>query len=122
MAEKEYIDKLALLQFLIDEIKQCEDDYGDDYEEDDYYTQAVDSRMTAMLYVKRRVELTPAADVVEVRRGKWIVSVEQKTNLLKSSIRREKKYGCPYCGIVYRKYMNFCGNCGARLNEGENNG
>lgn len=70
MAKKEYIDKLALLQFLKDEIKQCEDDYGDDYEEDDYYTQAVDSRMTAMRHVKHRVELSPAADVVEVVRCK----------------------------------------------------
>lgn len=71
MAEKEYIERGALLQFLKNEIKQCEDDYGDDFEEDDYYTQAVDSRMTAMRCVKHRVETSPAADVVPVVHGEW---------------------------------------------------
>lgn len=51
--------------------------------------------------------------------GEWIETVEYKTNLLKSRLRKEKTYCCPYCGRVYRKRMNYCGHCGVKMKDGE---
>ena len=51
--------------------------------------------------------------------GEWIETVEHKTNLLKSCMRKEKTYCCPYCGRVYRKRMNYCGHCGVKMKGGE---
>ena len=108
MDEKEYIERDALLQFLKNEIKQCEDDYGDDFEEDDYYTQAVDSRMTAMRCVKHRVETSPAADVAPVVHSEWILNDD----------------GSGRCKRCKRRQMNvwdddnwqrYCGDCGAKM-------
>lgn len=69
MADKEYIERGALIDFLKQEIKQCENDLAESCG-DDRYEQAVDSRMTAFLEVLRRVERNTAADVVEVVRCK----------------------------------------------------
>ena len=55
----------------------------------------------------------PAADVVEVVHGEWIIKTDYKTPVSHAYIRKEKLYICPYCAKTYRKQMNFCGNCGA---------
>lgn len=51
--------------------------------------------------------------------GEWIETVEYKTNLSKSRIRKEITYCCPYCGRVYRQRMNYCGPCNAKMKGGE---
>ena len=71
----------------------------------------------AMYYAKRAYEAGYRKQV----EGEWIETVEHKTSLLKSSIRKEKIYCCPYCGRVYRKRMNYCGHCGAKMKGGAEN-
>jgi hypothetical protein len=60
----------------------------------------------------------PAADVVEVKHGEWIVAEECKTPLSHGYIRTEKTYICPFCTHHFRKKMKFCGECGAKM-DGE---
>lgn len=50
----------------------------------------------------------PAADVREVKRGKWI----------RTSYRKGFGYKCSVCGKIYNKRknrLNFCPNCGADM-------
>lgn len=67
------------------------------------------------------IEQLPAADVVEVVHGEWIIKTDYKTPVSHAYIRKEKLYICPYCAKDYRKHMNFCGNCGAKMDGGNRN-
>ena len=67
------------------------------------------------LVAKTMVQDEPAADVAEVRHGEWIIKTDYKMPLSHAYIRKEKLYICPYCGKAYRQNMNFCGNCGAKM-------
>lgn len=60
------------------------------------------------------------ADVAPVVHGEWIIKTDYKTPVSHAYIRKEKLYICPYCGKDYRKHMNFCGNCGAKMDGGTN--
>ena len=70
---------------------------------------------------------TPAADVVKVRHGKWILKD-------KSALDRKPKRGeeifCDQCGEIALGYpfwecdlkpSNFCPNCGAKMDGGADN-
>lgn len=104
MAEKEYIDKRELLKHQR-KMRGCglspEDDYWD------YAVLAED------------IESAPAADVAPVVHGEWIIKTNYKTPVSHAYIRKEKLYICPYCGKDYRQHMNFCGNCGAKMDGKE---
>ena len=108
MADKEYIEREVAKQVLELYMTGVVNVTNVSENTKDLYLLAKD-------HAKGYLSVIPAADVVEVRRGEWILTTEHKTNLLKSHIRKEKLYCCPYCGRVYRQHMNFCGNCGAAM-------
>ena len=94
MAEKEYIERDSLAGKLIG-MKCCSTlskfDFGD---------------------VQRLINSEPAADVQEVKHGKW----EKQQN---------GKTGCSECGckVVYQivdgrwEYENYCPHCGAKMDK-----
>lgn len=106
MEKKEYIERGAFdleLQNLVRGYnKNCESDKS--------------SGAFEALY---RLRLAPAADVVEVVHGEWIIKIDYKTSVSHAYIRKEKLYICPYCIKDYRQHMNFCGNCGAKMDGGK---
>ena len=53
-----------------------------------------------------------------VKRGHWTVKTDFKIPLSHAYIRKEIIYICSYCNKAYRSKMNFCGNCGAKM-DGE---
>ena len=67
------------------------------------------------------ISQTPAADVVEVRRGRWIpeacASVSKRNRLIEYRV-----YSCSICGRSNgRVKKRYCPNCGALMDkEGEN--
>ena len=50
------------------------------------------------------------ADAEPVRHGKWIYHSDWADD-------GECPYECPYCGRSYDYSMNFCGFCGAKMDE-----
>lgn len=48
----------------------------------------------------------PAADVAEVRHGEWI-PVDEKRDA----------FDCSECDAMVSRMMNYCPNCGARMNK-----
>ena len=104
MAEKEYIEREAALDAIT-------------YNPIEKPTEPDVIELT-LLTAQKQIRKVPAADVVEVRHGEWIETIEYKTTLSKLYIRKEKSYCCPYCARVYRQRMNYCGNCGAKM-DGE---
>lgn len=62
------------------------------------------------------IEAVPTADVEPVRHGKWIEKHKKAFGRV-----REVSYDCSYCGNhVYCKY-NYCYNCGAKMDGGNEN-
>ena len=62
-------------------------------------------------------ESAPAADVVEVRHGRWIVKGDAQP------MSNDKVYGCSLCDDKDRRYYewqlsNYCPNCGAKMDGG----
>ena len=49
----------------------------------------------------------PAADVQEVKRGKWVFWTQDRPPL--------RWFSCDYCGYHSLSKTNFCPNCGARM-------
>ncbi len=70
-------------------------------------------------WYKGNIMEVPAADVAPVVHGEWIVKTVYKTPLSHGYIRKEKLHICPYCAKEYRQKMNFCGNCGAKMDGGK---
>ncbi len=112
MAEKEYIERGAVLRHLFDQIEE----HGDP---DPIDSPVARGSLMGLKYAHSVVSVLPAADVVEVRHGKWIIKTDYKTPVSHAYIRKEKLYICPYCRKDYRQHMNFCGNCGAKMDGGE---
>lgn len=66
--------------------------------------------------IKTLLDSVPAADVVPVRRGRWI----EKKKATDFVGLYEVSYVCSRCNnVVFGKY-NYCSNCGAKM-EGEEN-
>ena len=66
-----------------------------------------------------RVDSLPAADVVEVRHGRWIPeaceSVSKRNRLIEYRV-----YSCSICGRSNgRVKKKYCPNCGARMDKEE---
>ena len=61
------------------------------------------------------VENLPAADVAEVRHGRW----EDKTNISRAEV--EQRVDCSVCGQIFWTTavlsFNYCPNCGARMDK-----
>ena len=57
----------------------------------------------------RLLDITPTADVVPVRHGRWVVIDAEEP----------RRYGCSECKRLSWHMENYCGNCGARM-DGEN--
>ena len=61
----------------------------------------------------------PAADVIPIRHGKWIVKGDAQP------ISNDKIYGCSLCDDKNRRYYkwqlsNYCPNCGALMDKDDN--
>ena len=74
-----------------------------------------DLRTLSTKTIGEAIDATPTANVIEIKRGAWIVKTETQIPLSRTYIRKQKTYSCPYCRKEYRQKMNFCGNCGAIL-------
>ena len=63
------------------------------------------------------LENAPAADVAEVRHGRWV----DKTNISRSAV--EQRVDCSVCGQIFWTTavlsFNYCPNCGALMKEDE---
>ena len=73
----------------------------------------------------KKLQALPAADVREVRRGKWITHPRETwigvdINGNETQPRQYFAYECPFCGFtagMSGKDYNFCPNCGADMRE-----
>ena len=96
MAEKEYIERNAVVNGLRAAIKK----YSDDKSEANIITALIFQRFA------KEIEAIPAADVEPVRHGEW-----QEINGI---------FSCSRCGYSfehegYKHFFNYCPNCGAKL-------
>ena len=66
------------------------------------------------LFDRQRIKEIPAADVSDLRRGKWIFVAQRFYDGGYIDIFR-----CSCCGIPEGKEYRFCPNCGARMDGGE---
>lgn len=60
------------------------------------------------------IEDFPTADVAEVKHGKWIEQVRW--------IREDRTvmhYQCSLCDVYTAKELNYCPNCGAKMDGGD---
>ena len=73
-------------------------------------------------YLRRREEeAIPAADVVEVRHGRWVVS---RTDFGWNCAEFPTHCKCTLCGreVPYQDRDNYCPNCGAKMDGGADSG
>ena len=102
---KEYIEREAAIQALGDEPEMW-------YERDPVEIQ----EQNDWNYYKHCIEAVPAADVVEVRHGRWLTTDAYPHHL--------------YCSVCYKTYAknakwvneldlptNYCPSCGARMDK-----
>lgn len=55
------------------------------------------------------IEAIPSADVAPVRHGRWeVIDAEEP-----------RRYGCSECKRLSWHMENYCGNCGARMDGGD---
>lgn len=84
---------------------------------------STDSGYTAMLtgfrkLIETKINEEPAADVTKVRHGKWIATNH-------GGIHGDMIYRCSACSNEREAYVdeeNYCPNCGAIMDDGENDG
>lgn len=114
LGKVEYIEREKLIKHLADEIAGCSVCAGSRANGKGVaYGTALGLKMA-----KSFVETLPAADVVEVRHGEWIVHTHH--------------YECSNCGFEYETdvfaedynpitdfYLHFCSVCGAKMKDGE---
>jgi hypothetical protein len=65
------------------------------------------------------IDFVDKADIEPVKHGCWIVRTKKKTPLSQAYIRIEKTFECSSCGAVHRRRMNYCGECGAKMDGKE---
>ena len=100
---KEYIEREEALRQIFLEAMGHNFDFNAEYRE-------------IYMSAKRAIKNTPAADVVEVRHGRW-----ERVIPTKSAAKWSTKVSCSQChGQGYERY-NYCPNCGAYM-MGERNG
>lgn len=111
MAEKEYIERNAVVNGLRAAIKK----YSDDKSEANIITALIFQRFA------KEIEAIPAADVAPVRHGRWKKS-KGNERPTKNGFVHDDKYVCDCCGwgccCETKLDFSFCPNCGARM-DGE---
>ncbi len=107
MAEKEYIEREAALQFVFDACAECMDACE---EFDGIYA---DCNQCMLKGVKLKLRDLPAADVRPVVRGKWI----SHDFAAMGKGRYTGSVECSACGRFLPLPENFCPNCGALMEE-----
>lgn len=100
MAEKEYIERGNVIEKLSRMIDYCEKD------------KKVNG-LTALFQCGDAIMDVPAADVVEVRHGRWIPHEHM------SRTPYARNYDCSECGISPIECENYCPNCGAKMDGGK---
>ncbi len=103
---KEYIEREAAISYIKDnQCKHCSD--------------IGLCGKCAVLTAVKLFESIPAADVVEVRHGKWVVS---RTDFGWNCSEFPTHCKCTLCGreVPYQDRDNYCPNCGAKMDGGEN--
>ena len=111
MAEKEYIERGAL-KSLFDERYDTAFMQMHTRENKEHWK----SYATAINWGRNTITDSSAADVVEVRHGKWVEHFSFGV----------WHYDCPFCDDGYatkerdKTPPNFCPNCGAKMDGGEN--
>ena len=60
--------------------------------------------------IRKAIESLPTVDAEPIRHGRWIYHSDWADD-------GECPYECPYCGRTYDYNMNFCGFCGAKMDE-----
>ena len=65
-------------------------------------------------YIRGKMESTPGADVAPVKHGEWI---GYQTNSFKNSSEglKRKFYRCSICRTANAIRVNYCPNCGAKM-------
>ena len=104
MAEKEYIERGALIKFITDGLNNPDKEkaFGHDACE-----------------ILSEIHFAPAADVVEVRNGEWIPSpdginpIKCRNGGTVAPYRLEEDFGHDFGLYPYKS--NFCPNCGAKM-------
>lgn len=97
MAEKEYIERAALLNYPI-RIHNYDEKNGNEN-----FVYGVES-------VLDYAQDIPAADVVEVVHSAWVWTEEGEADY-------EKYWVCPICGEKSYIHHNYCSNCGTKMDE-----
>lgn len=65
-----------------------------------------------------RINTQPTADVVEVKRGKWIDDIQEFTSPAGVTQKYLCGYKCSLCGRTERIKEPYC-NCGAKMDGGK---
>lgn len=90
---KEYIERAAL----IDDFEHCS------------------ASKEIIKAIVDRINLHPAADVAEVRHGRWV----DKSNISRAAV--EQRVDCSVCGHIFwttsALSFNYCSNCGAHMDK-----
>ena len=108
MAEKEYIEREAALDFNFSiTVPQ------------DRRIQVCDAVQNTVKAIAAHIESIPAADVVDVRHGEWVVS---RTDFGWNCSEFPTHCKCTLCGreVPYQDRDNYCPNCGAKMDGGVN--
>ena len=96
MAEKEYIEREAVLAYMSEVKAACISNF-------EYEASAVIEGMIGEI----KDDEIPAADVEPVRHGHWIDNKHTDTAI------------CSECKRVFTDETNYCPNCGAKMDGGE---
>lgn len=68
-------------------------------------------------HLKKVIEIFPTEDFAPVRHGRWTI-----TEILCGIGKKRKYYRCSECYKTNVIRSNFCPNCGAKMDGGEDNG
>lgn len=113
MANKEYIDREALISKIVNTpfVVNCTG------ETEDYKDGMLDGLVKKQNNVIDMIQKQPVANVVEIKRGKWIIEPPYKT-----STGYYKACICPFCHSFFVSDGNepwklhpYCCECGAKL-------
>ena len=98
MAEKEYIDRAAFRQELIDRQITTQ-----------FFNPIARNEIGCIVEM---LDNAPAADVVDVVHSAWVWAEEGEADY-------DKYWVCPICGEKSYIHHNYCPNCGAKMDIGE---